>query len=146
MMKMNWGNWIFVSFVLFAGFIATLVTVCVREDISLVSKDYYQKELVYQDQIGRIENASLLAVKPSIKVIGEHALQISFDQFHRIEKGELQLFRPSDAAMDKNFHIEASNTQKQFFSTETMQKGMYRARMVWTMGEKEFYIEEVIFI
>jgi hypothetical protein len=146
MMKMNWGNWIFVSFALFAGFITTLVIVCVREDISLVSKDYYQEELVYQDQIGRIENASLLAVKPSIKVISEHAVQISFDQFNKIEKGELRLFRPSDAAMDKNFHIPASNTQTQVFSTETMHKGMYRARMVWTMGDKEFYIEEVIFI
>jgi hypothetical protein len=134
-MNMNWGKWIVVSFVLFAGFIATLVTVCVRQDISLVSKDYYQEELVYQDQIGRIENASLLAKRPSIKIIDKNTLEISFDQFDKIEKGELQLFRPSDAAMDKKF-----------FSTDSMQKGMYRARMMWTMGEKEFFIEEVIFI
>jgi hypothetical protein len=40
---MNWGKWIIVSFVLFAGFIGTLVTVCVRQDISLVSKDYYKE-------------------------------------------------------------------------------------------------------
>ncbi len=143
---MNWGKWIVVSFVLFAAFIATLVTVCVRQDISLVSNDYYKEELVYQDQIGRMENASLLVNRPSIKIINKNTLEISFDQFNKIEKGELQLFRPSDATMDKKFHFKASDTPTQLFSTETMHRGMYRARMMWTMGEKEFFIEEVIFI
>ena len=57
---MNWGKSIILAFVLFAGFIATLVVVCVREDISLVSKDYYKEELLYQDQIQRLNNASQL--------------------------------------------------------------------------------------
>jgi len=145
-MKMNWGKWIVVSFVLFAGFIATLVTVCVRQDISLVSKDYYEEELAYQDQIGRIKNASLLAKRPSIKVINKETLQVDFDQFNEIEMGELQLFRPSNAAMDQKFHFKGSDKPTQLFSTEPLDKGMYRARMVWTMKGKEFYIEEVIFI
>jgi hypothetical protein len=145
-MNMNWGKWIVVSFVLFAAFIATLVTVCVRQDISLVSKDYYEEELVYQDQIGRIENASLLAKRPSIKIINKNTLEISFDQFNKIRKGELQLFRPSDASMDKKFFFEASDTPTQQFSTDTMHKGMYRARMMWKMGEREYFVEEVIFI
>jgi hypothetical protein len=143
---MNWGKWIVVSFVLFAAFIAILVTVCVRQDISLVSKDYYKEELAYQDQIGRIKNASLLAKRPTIEIINKNTLQIEFDQFNEIEKGELQLFRPSNAAMDKKFPLNASNTPTQIFSIKNMGKGMYRARMVWTMGEKEFFVEEVIFI
>jgi len=143
---MNWGKWIIVAFVLFAAFIATLVTVCVRQDISLVSKDYYKEELAYQDQIVRIQNASLLAKRPTIKIINKNILQINFDQFSEIEKGELRLFRPSNAAMDKKFHFDASNTTTKIFSIETMDKGMYRARMVWTMGKKEFFVEEVIFI
>jgi hypothetical protein len=143
---MNWGKWIIVSFILFAAFIATLVTVCVRQDISLVSKDYYKEELVYQDQIARIKNASLLAIKPTIKIVNENTLQIGFDQFNEIEKGELQLFRPSNASMDQKFHFSASDTPTQLISTETLDKGMYRARMVWTMKGKEFFIEEVIFI
>jgi hypothetical protein len=143
---MNWGQWIIVSFIVFAAFIATLVTVCLRQDVSLVSKDYYKEELVYQDQIGRIKNASLLAIKPTIKIINQNTLQIGFDQFNEIKKGELQLFRPSNAAMDQKFYFSASDTPTQQFSTETLDKGMYRARMVWTMQGKEFFIEEVIFI
>lgn len=143
---MNWGKWIIVSFVLFAAFIATLVTVCVRQDVSLVSKDYYKEELAYQDQMGRIKNASLLAKRPTIKIVDKNTMQVDFDQFNKVEKGELQLFRPSNAAMDKKFNFNASDAPSQQFSTENMDKGMYRARMIWTMGGKEFFVEEVIFI
>ena len=66
---MNWGNGIIFSFVLFAIFIAILVTVCVRQDISLVSSDYYQEELKYQDQITRINNTSKLDTQPVIKIV-----------------------------------------------------------------------------
>ena len=55
---MNWGKWIIVSFVLFAAFIGILVVICVRQDISLVSKNYYQEELAYQQQIDRMNNGT----------------------------------------------------------------------------------------
>jgi hypothetical protein len=42
---MSWGKWIVVSFLLFAGFIATLVTICMKEDVGLVSSSYYDEEL-----------------------------------------------------------------------------------------------------
>ena len=143
---MNWGKWIVVAFILFAVFIGGLVTVCVRQDISLVSKDYYKEELVYQSQISRLQNASLLTTKPTIKIIHGNFLQIEFDQFSQLEKGELQLFRPSNSAMDKKFLVNSSNTSTQLFSTEHLDKGMYRARMMWTMNGKEFFVEEVIVI
>lgn len=141
---MNWGNGIIFSFVLFAIFIAILVTVCVRQDISLVSSDYYQEELKYQDQITRINNTLKLDTQPVIKIVQNNFIQVDFERFSEIEKGELKLFRPSNAAMDKKFDLKASSTSTQLFETETLPKGMYRARMQWTMNGKEFYIEEII--
>lgn len=143
---MNWGNWIVVSFLLFAVFIAVLVTVCVRQDISLVSPDYYQEELVFQDQIERERNTELLAQRPSIKMRDQRTIQIDFPQFNEIESGELILFRPSDPALDKKFRIEKTNQSSQQYVVHALQSGMYRARMVWTMAGKEFYFEEIIHI
>ena len=141
---MNWGKWIIVSFVLFAGFIVTLVVVCVREDIGLVSKDYYQEEIAYQDQLERISNANELVEKPLISVRENEYLKVAFNDFDKIEKAELELFCPSNAKLDKTFNITASNEKEQYFSLGKLPKGMYRARMQWTMSNKEFYIEEVI--
>ena len=143
---MNWGKWIIVSFVLFAGFIGTLVTVCIRQDISLVSKDYYKEELQYERQIERIKNVSLLSSKPAIKVLDKGAIQIAFDRFGEIEKGELTLFRPSDPAQDKKYNLRHTSNVTQEFPTDHLSPGMYRAKMQWTMNGKEFFFEEVIFI
>jgi hypothetical protein len=140
---MNWGNWIIVAFVLFAGFIATLVTVCMREDVSLVSKDYYQEELAYQDQMLRVNNANQLAGKPVIERNGD-LLEIYFDEFDKIEKGTLKLFRPSDPKMDKAFVLESTEENKQSFSVNEFEKGMYRARMQWVMNGKEYFVETIV--
>lgn len=141
---MNWGKWIVVSFVLFAVFIGTLVTVCMRADVSLVSKDYYREELEFQKQIARLENTSGLASKPAI-VAGGGSIEITFD-FTDFENGELVLFRPSDAALDKKFSISATASEQLQFSTEAIDPGMYRARMQWTKKGKEYFYEEVIYL
>jgi hypothetical protein len=142
---MNFGKWIVVAFILFAAFIATLVTVCVQQDVSLVSKDYYKEELGYQDQIHRLNNTAALAEKPVIKIV-DHALQVEFNQFAQVENGELKLFCPSNATMDRTFTVPASGVTTQTFEINSLQKGMYRAKLFWEMDGKEFYQEEVIYI
>jgi hypothetical protein len=144
-MKLNVGNWIIVAFILFAGFIGTLVTVCVRQDIDLVSKDYYQEELQYQDQIQRINNTSGLVIKPVFRMVDQE-LQVEFNQWNTIENGELKLFCPSNPQMDRNFLIVPSDQQVQSFGVKMLQKGMYRAKLMWKMNGKEFYLEEVVYI
>lgn len=143
---MNWGKWIVTSFVLFAGFIATLVFVCVREDISLVNKDYYKDELVYEDQLVRLKNAESLMHKPIIGIDSQRYLVVQFDQFPDLQKGELLLFCPSNARLDKKIDIRSSHENIQRFDLVRIPKGMYKARLRWTMNDKEYYTETVISI
>jgi hypothetical protein len=140
---MNWGKWIVVSFIFFAAFIATLVVVCVRQDINLVSKDYYKDELAYQDQITRLNNAAGLASKPEIALINND-LQVSFSKFNLVQHGELKLFRPSNEKFDQRFNLTTDSIQR--FVLKDINKGMYRARLRWTMEDKEYYLEKIIII
>lgn len=142
---MNWGKWIIVAFVLFAAFIGTLVTVCVKQDVSLVSKTYYQDELAFDQQIARIQNVSALSNKPVITE-GNGVIEVSFDRFSEMESGTLTLFRPSDSTKDRSFPIEQVTSAKQIFHVDGLSGGMYRARLQWTMGGKEYFLEEVIYI
>lgn len=141
---MNFGNWIVVAFVFFALFIGTLVTVCVREDINLVSKDYYKDELAYQDQIKRISNTQTLHDKPEIKKINSATFKVNFKQ--AIDHGEINFFCPSDQTMDKRFTIKLSEQNSQLFDVSELKKGMYRAKLLWSKNGKEFFLEEVIYI
>lgn len=140
---MNWGKWIVVAFVLFAGFIATLVVVCMRQDVNLVSKDYYSEELAYQEHIVRKNNVNQLDTKPLIQKTGGF-ISIDFDQFNKIETGKLKLFSPSDPKKDKVYILKASEQTQQLIPIDNVSKGMYRAQMRWVMNGKEYFIEAVV--
>lgn len=139
---MNFGKWIVVAFVLFTAFIATLVTVCVRQDINLVRPDYYQEELVHQRKMTLIQNTKTLETLPVIGVT-ENILTVSFSDFEKLDKGEIQLLRPSDEKLDRKFSLRAGEKIQQF-ALDTWSKGLYRASIQWTMGGKEFYYERII--
>ena len=114
---MNWGKSIILAFILFAAFIATLVTVCMRQDVNLVTKEYYKEELAYQAQIDRMDHAANLLQQPSIDIEQGYLLKITYPDFANVEEGVLHLFRPSDPDLDKEFELRKSNETQQYFST-----------------------------
>ncbi len=141
---MNWGKWIAVSFILFALFIGVLVTICVRQDISLVATDYYKQELDFQQQIDRSKNTLHLEVKPEISIVNDY-LQVSYKNFNTIRNGELKLFRPSNAKFDLSFELKPTSDTIQVFNIREKEKGMYKAKMKWSVDDKEYYLEKIVY-
>jgi hypothetical protein len=142
---MNWGKSIVLAFVLFAIFIGVLVTVCVRQDISLVTGDYYNEELKFQDQMDRARNADQLTQKPEIDLLDGQSLRVVFD-FQQFDGGKLELYSPSDISQDKIFSLETTSSPFQVFSLGTLKKGNYKVKMTWSANGKEFYLEKSIYI
>lgn len=140
---MSWGKGITIAFIAFAAFIASLVTVCVRQDISLVSKNYYDDELKYQDQIDRLNNAAALSERPLIKVQGG-LLEVRFGVFPKIESGELVLTRPSDARYDAKFTVSAGSDSVRVYDVSGFPAGKYNTSLRWKMDGKEFLIQESV--
>lgn len=139
---MNFGKWIVVSFVLFATFMAVLVTVCVRQDVSLVSKSYYDEEIKYQDQIERERNTQSLEKKPTIELRGNDLI-LAWNQDIPVTRATVSLFCPSNAKMDRTFKLAEGNNSE-ILELDDLNKGMYRVKLRWTMNNKEFYQEEII--
>jgi hypothetical protein len=133
---MNWGKSIVLAFVGFALFIGVLVTVCVRQQVSLVSEDYYNEELNYQQQIDELTNAARLEDKPVISVSRK---QIQVAGLHR---GELKLLRPSDSQFDALFMIDSIKT----FDLSTYPSGRYNASLRWHEDGKTFLMKESIIL
>jgi len=142
---MNWGKSIVLAFVLFAIFIGILVTVCVRQDISLVTRDYYKEDLDYQSQMDRERNAEQLSEKPKIEVVDNQSLRVAFD-FSQFDAGKLVLYSPSDIRQDQTFNLETTSSPFQIFSLGSLKKGNYTIKMTWSANGKDFYFEKSIFI
>jgi hypothetical protein len=142
---MNWGKSIVAAFVLFAGFIAVIVTICMRQDVNLVSSQYYKEDLDYQQQLDRKNNTEALTEKPQI-ILSSNQLQVSFPVNTTIEGGSIKVFRPSDDKLDQLFGLNASDDSVQVFPLQALTSGAYRVKMVWVVKGTEYYMEKFIVI
>ena len=140
---MDFGKWIVVSFVSFALFIGMLVLVCVRQDLNLVSKNYYQEELVHGEKMEQIRNTNLLGEQPDIKVNGNR-IELTFNRMHDVENGQILFMRPSDAGLDQVFKVVNDQGTVLRFDANDFEVGQYRARFKWTMQQKDYFFEKII--
>lgn len=142
---MNWGKSIIAVFIFFAAFITVLVVVCFREDVSLVSKKYYEDDLHYQEQFEAYENANALANKPTVSIITK-SLTLNYADFEKIANGTLTLMRPSNASEDRIFIIKQQVDSVQQFELSDLNSGLYKLRLEWTEGAKQYRIDKTIVI
>lgn len=134
-------KWVISSFIIFALFIGTLVFVCVRQDISLVSANYYQDELVHQGKMDQQRNMLELSNQPVIQ-LENHQVRISYNQLNKLTKGELRLTRPSDSKLDQRFKL--TQNEEQHFQLTVSEKGLYRVTLQWSMDGKDYYYEKLM--
>lgn len=141
---MSWGKSIVLVFIGFALFIGVLVTVCMKQEVSLVSADYYQQELDYQNQIDRVENTSTLKVLPAIAIIND-SLRLVYGDLGQVTSGVLKLTRASSARHDVSFVIQGNeNAEEVTFPLSNLPRGRYKGSFEWAIDGKEYYVDQPI--
>ena len=141
---MNWGKAIILTFVLFAGFIGTMVFLMTRQQIDLVTENYYQDEIAFQQQIDRVNNARR---NPSATMTYQpDTQQVVLVLPTTLQKGEITFYRPSDRRQDFRVKIPAEHSTRQVIPTHTLAKGNWRVQFTWTDGRLEYFKEAQIFI
>ncbi|HNR73910.1 MAG TPA: FixH family protein [Cyclobacteriaceae bacterium] len=136
-------KWIWGSFVLFALFIGTLIFIAMKQEVSLVSKNYYEDELKHSEKMQRQSNVNALASKPELSFEG-NKVKITFSQFNQIENGKLTVQRPSKEALDYQFEVPAISDSNQYFELKNWEAGLYRIGFSWKAGGKEYYFEKLL--
>ncbi len=148
-MKLNWGHYITLSFIAFAGVIFVMAYISMNTDVNLVAEDYYKQEIAYQDQIDKITNYKNLIEKPVFRInAATKVLEISFsDTLYRdFSKGDLLLFRPSQSNMDKLYKISLDEKGEQFIVMKGLDKGLWKAKINFQIGESLYYHEKNIML
>ncbi len=142
---MSWGVKISILYVGFVILIVSMVAMTMVEKVDLVAKDYYAQELQFQNKIDKSNRANSLS-QPLMWVVKDGVIEISFPLEFKNQKikGTINLFRPSDASMDKTFEISEPENGKQIISTTSLIKGVYKIQIDWNAGDESFYSEGVI--
>ena len=139
---MDWGKGILLTIVGFVTFIMTLVVISVKQDdIHLVTENYYEKEIKYQEQIEREISAAALN-----RVVLEYdgTSKTIFLDLPVGSKGNLQLFRPSDARLDQMVPFEIYSQGKTSIPLVNLKSGYWKVQLTWTENGVEYYEEQKI--
>ncbi|MCL7753822.1 FixH family protein [Polaribacter sp. Z022] len=144
-MKFNWGTGIVVAIIGFISFIMYFViTMSTDNNYShdLVTEQYYQKELEYQQQIDATKNAAKLEENISLKKTKE-GLQVYFpSDFDKNEiKGKIFLYRPSNKQLDFEMPISISNTYL-LVPEKRLLDGRWNITISWNYKSKDYLFKK----
>ena len=143
---MNWGTRIFISFAVYAAIIISLVVVSVRQDLFLVSEDYYKQEIEYQAQITKMENYKQLDQPLAIKYwsAGRKAsIQFPIGSRDKLE-GEIHFFRPSNGNLDFKVAINADGGGAQMLDLKDAVPGLWKVKVSWSADGRGYYDEQTL--
>ncbi|RSK50020.1 FixH family protein [Hymenobacter rigui] len=145
--RARWPYAIVAAFGLFAGFIGYLVQQAMRTSVELVSPDYYQQELAYQQ---RMESVARTAALPGpVQLTLEPArqqlvLRLPAAVAGAAVRGRVQFFRPSNQQLDFSMPLQPDASREQRISTARMQPGFWRVRFTFTAGGQAYFVERNI--
>jgi len=140
---MNWGTRIAILYLGFVALILTLAFTCFGQNVELESKDYYAKELKFQDQLDATANANQLAGAISYSVINR-SVQMNLPKkiLTTDFKGSVNFFRPSDSSKDKI--IVLKNMETQILTDPGLIKGIYKMQVSFVSNGQPYYKEAII--
>lgn len=140
---MNWGKGIAIALSGFIVFITILVIGFFSHSVDLESEDYYQKELIYGDEIKAIENASSLKEKVVMRVTEDHIL-IQQPNDAVLENVQLSFQRPNDEKDDVRYEITG---EKQFIiRRNALKAGVYNVSISYLKGGQQCLQKEQIYL
>ena len=144
---MNWGWKIAIVMGVYMIGVTSVVWYSMTLDVNLVTENYYQEELAYEEQIQRLRNTESLIEKPTFGFSTNRKLIVlNFPNDLIPEEGQLTLYRPSDFTQDRKFKLELDEEHQQGFVTESLLPGLWKAKILWEKDGKSYFQEFVLVI
>jgi len=145
--KFSWGTGILIGIIVFVVISVSMTVIFMTQDVSLVSDNYYEKSLVYQDEIDKQSRTQSLDDQIKINFDGE-VITVLFppDYLEKSISGEIYFYRPSDSSLDFKLPMLVSEEGIQIIPVERLEKGFWRIKLNWTMDGNGYYNERAITI
>ena len=142
---MSWGYKIMFVYLAFVAGICFLIFKASNQEFDLVTKDYYEQELKYQQVIDQSANASRLSMPLNIEK-KEAELKISFPDEMKNKKKlvDFYLYYAADAKRDfrRSFELNENELAQ---ALPVGMKGMYELKLTWETEGVKYYHEQKIY-
>lgn len=124
--------------------LATWAVVAHRNREELVSTDYYEQEMAYQQQINRLRRPADSGVSIGYAPVGQGGvIRIAWPLASRPAdaQGRVRLYRPSEAALDREVPLLVGADGIQNINAGTLKPGLWKVRVHWGPEVSGYYAE-----
>lgn len=144
-----WAVGITVFIVFFIVATITLGIFISGQHYDLVTQNYYEKTLVYQDEIDARQRTTALAERPYL-VLDRTAKVCNIVFPARADfsavAGDLTMYRISDAASDLRHDLALDAAGRQYISVSSLQPGQWIFKLRWEEAGLDYYLEERMYL
>ena len=145
-MRIGWGHRITFVYLLFVSGILYLVFQSSRHRVDLVSEEYYEEEVRYQQRIDESKRADALSEKPKLQ-LGEKSLsvQLPAEFAGRRSIVKVHLYCPADSRNDILLETDTDGRALRI-DWKGERRGLHILKLNWSADGVSYYSEENIFI
>ena len=143
---MNWAwkiTFLFVSFVLFMSF---MVYKSVSQDFHLVSKEYYEDEIAYQERIDAMAIGNEIKDKVHMDIQDKILLITFSESIAEDMNGEIHFYDPVNARKDFLIPIDLDSSLQMAVSFDNKIRKRWKVKIQGLYKSKEVFIEKEIMI
>jgi len=130
-------------FILAAMFLAVFIVWAVRQREDLVSANYYENEIRYQQQLDSMNRSRPFAAQTAITYdAAQHSIVINLpDARIQSASGRIHLYRPSDARLDREVPLAIDADGVQRLDASKLVAGLWKVRIKWNAAGEEFLLD-----
>jgi len=146
-LKWNWGTGITVFIVFFLLMNVVVIIFAFGEKVDLVTPNYYEKELKYQEEIEAQQKTLDLTEKINVEYQSE-VLIIQLPKKFAVKEldGNILLYRPSDSSKDVKITLQPDSTGTQLVPTAGLSKGFWKVKINWLFDNATYSDEKSIYL
>ena len=138
LLSWGWGIAIFYGIFLVLAIGSAIYTSTL--DYFLVSEDYYQEGIEYQDQIDKVKRTNELGKSVNWSY-NQNSQVIQFLYPTELSAGKVVFYRPSNSNLDKYLKIDSNGNSRQYVNVQNWQKGLWKIKVDWEMNNELYYNE-----
>ncbi len=140
----NWGTKLVIAMGAFMLMVISMVVFMVRQDVSLVEKDYYPRGQAHQEMIDRVQN-TLPYVNDILAVVENGSVIISFPPFFEplSTEGFVHVYHRISDANDRYLPLMLDQSNRFSFPLAGMH-GRFILKITWQQKGVDYYTEKNI--
>ena len=139
----KWPYGIILALGIFITGIVSAVTVMMNREVPLISADYYEQEIAYQDRIEDEKRVLTQGKTPTVIQENDQGVWVAFVGVDALvpAEGKITFFRHSNAKSDFSHPIRLNSEGRQWIQLKDAAKGLWQVEFLWKEGNQSYYHE-----